>query len=386
MIDTVDQRTRQYLGSRSFVSSAVPEALMQSNNLKSEYIVPNRPKMAYALAFIYRYLQVASKIPKLPPFRRGRSLDLVSIFAIFLVVSACDEVTNGQSTDIPGSDAFNEPQQSSGPPSVDQIRQWAKEASIEPGGEFKECGVCPEMVVVPPGKFMMGAPEDDPIADPVEKGQYEVSIGYSLAVGKFEVTREEYLACFEEGGCTAPSQRVPITLRPRNPITLVSWTQAYTYTQWLSQKTGATYRLPSETEWEYFARAGTTTRFWWGDEPINYLANCRECRKPGTARVTNLLGEAFPVGSYPSNPWGLFDTAGNAFEWVQDCLENAMEKAPRNGRPRRQPDSGCKQHLMRGGSFLSSIRSLRTYHRKAAPLNAHRAVVSFRVVRDIDPA
>lgn len=189
------------------------------------------------------------------------------------------------------------------------------------GASFRDCPECPEMVVVPAGSFMMGSPGSEAryvIEGRNERPQRHVTIAKPFAVGKFEVTFSEWEACVADFGCQG--NRWPSDegwSKGRRPVINVSWNDAKEYIAWLSRKTGQTYRLLTEAEWEYAARAGTTTRYSWGDEFSSSSAN-------------NNKGRTVPVGGYPANPWGLYDVHGNAWEWVEDCYGNYIG-APTDG-------------------------------------------------------
>jgi tRNA A-37 threonylcarbamoyl transferase component Bud32 len=144
---------------------------------------------------------------------------------------------------------------------------------------WRDCDVCPEMMDVPAGRFMMGSTAEDPDAEDVERPQHEVLIAKAFALGRHEVTFDEWEACVSGGGCQGYRPSDARTGRGRQPVVNVSWQDAQTYVRWLGAKTGHSYRLPSEAEWEYAARAGTMTRFWWGDDAGYANANCRTCGK-----------------------------------------------------------------------------------------------------------
>ena len=163
----------------------------------------------------------------------------------------------------------------------------------EPGDTFRDCLNCPEMVVLPAGAFVMGTDR----RYKYERPAHRVTLGRPFALGKFEITFEEWGACFDDGGCG----RMPDDHkwgRDRRPVINITWNDAKTYVEWLSAKTGKTYRLPTDAEWEYAARAGTTTEFFWGDEVGKNLANCRDCGSEWSKK-----GSA-PVGSFAPNPFG----------------------------------------------------------------------------------
>jgi len=225
---------------------------------------------------------------------------------------------------------------------------------------------CPELVVIPPGEFMMGSPDDAPDVDDDEKPQHLVRIAYPLAVGRFPVTFEEY-----DHFVTAMRGEQPKDEgwgRGRRPVVNVSWHDAKTYVEWLASETGQFYRLLSESEWEYACRAGTTTRFWWGNEILPEKANF----------IGTRLSE---VGSYAPNPWGLYDMNGNVWEWVEDCWNQRHEPAPDDGRPRTTGD--CSSRVLRGGSWNynpSALRSGDRYRRSTADRNHF---TGFRVARTL---
>ncbi len=188
---------------------------------------------------------------------------------------------------------------------------------------------CPEIVVIPPGRFMMG----------YEQGpQHEVQIAYRFAVGRYAVTFEEYDHFCEAAGEKKPDEKN--WGRGRRPAVRVSWKDAKAYVEWLSKETGRPYRLLSEAEWEYACRAGTTTRFWWGDDITPENANYG-----GGGN----LGKTAEVGSYPPNPWGLYDMHGNVWEWVEDCWNDGYQEAPVDGSAWTSGD--CGRRVLRGGSW-----------------------------------
>jgi formylglycine-generating enzyme required for sulfatase activity len=180
--------------------------------------------------------------------------------------------------------------------------------SLRPGTVFRDIDEpwCPELVVIPPGEFMMGSPEGEEDREEAEGPQHLVKIGYPLAVGRYPLTFEEYEHLARTTGRELPSDEG--WGRGRRPVINVSWVDATAYTEWLSLEFVRPYRLLSEAEWEYACRAGSTTRYWWGDDISPEYANYGE-----------EVGKTSEVGSYPANPWGLYDTHGNAWEWVEDC-------------------------------------------------------------------
>ena len=210
------------------------------------------------------------------------------------------------------------------------------------GDTFKDCDYCPDMVVVPPGSFLMG--DLHGVGYFSEKSIRAVRIDYVFAVGKFEVTFDEWTACVSDGGCNGYRPDDLGWGRSDRPVVHVSWQDAKTYVRWLSRKTGKTYRLLSEAEWEYAARATSRTMFPWGNSIGSGYANCDGC---GSVWDDDLTA---PVGSFAPNAFGLHDMHGNVYEWVEDCWHSDYEGAPRDG---SAWTSGgvCQVRILRGGSY-----------------------------------
>jgi formylglycine-generating enzyme required for sulfatase activity len=238
----------------------------------------------------------------------------------------------------------------------------------DPGEVFRDCQDCPEMVVVPPGDFNMGS-TDTPYTMPVHK----VTIAQPFAIGRREVTFEEWDQCLAARDC---KDRLDDSGwgRGTRPVINVSWDDAQVFVAWLSQKTGKRYRLPSEAEWEYAARAGTNTAFWWGRTADKGHANCEDCGAAPTRQTT-------PAGSYRPNGFGLFDVAGNAAEWVEDCWNENYRGAPVNGTP--WTAGQCRQRVLRGGAFSSRANLIRSAARFRYDQGVRYYANGFRVARDL---
>jgi formylglycine-generating enzyme required for sulfatase activity len=236
-------------------------------------------------------------------------------------------------------------------------RLAAPPAIWRPGGartEFKDCAKCPQMVVVPAGEFTMGSPPSEMEAE----AQHRVTIGYPLAVGKFTVTFTEWNACVKDSGCDGYRPDDQGWGRGRRPVIDVSWENAKAYVAWLSAKTGKPYRLLSESEWEYAARAGTTTRFSVGDTISPVQANYNGGGEGSGPSAANRQ-KTVPVGSFPANGFGLYDMQGNVSEWVEDCWHDDYNAGvPADGSP--WVDGDCQGRVMRGGSWEDSDSELRT--------------------------
>jgi formylglycine-generating enzyme required for sulfatase activity len=240
------------------------------------------------------------------------------------------------------------------------------------GETFQDCEVCPEMVVIPAGTFMMGSPEGEGADN--ERPQHEVTIPEPLAVGRYEVTFDEWEACVVDGGCDGHRPDDEGWGRGNRPVIKVSWNHAQSYVDWLSEETGEDYRLLSEAEWEYAARAGTTTKYWWGDDISPEKANYGAIQDIGPKKTT-------PVGSYPANPWGLFDVHGNVWEWVEDCWNDSYQGAPADGSAWTTGD--CSRRVLRGGSWFIDPEFLRAALRTWNNPDFRYSDRGFRVARTL---
>ncbi len=235
---------------------------------------------------------------------------------------------------------------------------------------FKDCDDCPEMVVIPPGSFMLGSPATEKERDGNEGPQRRVTIGAAFAVGKYTVTFDQWEACTGVGSCRAHRPNDRGWGRANRPVINVDWADAQLYVAWLSHKTGKQYRLLSEAEWEYAARAGTSTARYWGPEPGKGKANCKDCASQWGGNQTA------PVGSFAPNGFGLYDMLGNVWQMTEDCWNGSHAGAPANGSVRRKGE--CGEHAARGGSWTSDAASLRSARRGLSE-PGHRT--GFRVAR-----
>ena len=251
----------------------------------------------------------------------------------------------------------------------------AKKAADElrPGRVFRDCPECPEMVVVPAGSFTMGSPESEPERSNNENPQRRVTFARAFAVGKFEVTFAEWDACVSGGGCKHRPDDGNWG-RGRQPVLNVSWNDAREYIAWLSRQTGKTYRLLSEAEWEYAARAGTTTRFAFGNSLSNKQAQFSE----GT------FGDAkrpVQVGSFAANGFGIHDMHGNVWEWCEDTWHFGYAGAPNDGSVWQGGDTTFR--IARGGSWYVNSSYLRSGHRGVNSPDKRDDNIGFRVARTL---
>jgi formylglycine-generating enzyme required for sulfatase activity len=248
---------------------------------------------------------------------------------------------------------------------------WATEPDAPrlPGELFRDCSDCPELVIVPSGEFDMGS-----IVKPSEQPVHHVSIAKNFAVGRHDVTFAEWDRCVAQSGCkfNPPDQGWG---RGDRPVTNVSWDDAKEFLAWLSKTTGKSYRLPTEAEWEYAARGGSTTRYWWGNDVGAGHAHCAECGGSDD-------GKTEPVGSFRPNAFGLYDTAGNAAEWVEDCWNPTYRGAPTDGLAWTNGD--CSLRVLRGGSFADKAIAVRSSARFRYDEDVRYYANGFRVARDFD--
>jgi formylglycine-generating enzyme required for sulfatase activity len=257
------------------------------------------------------------------------------------------------------------------------VRTAEQERALKPGESFRECDdekYCPEMVVVPAGEFMMGSPD-------YEKGRYDsegprhpVKIARRFAISKYEVTFDQWDACVATGGCNIRGAGPSIFGRGRQPAIYVSWDDAQQYVKWLSGLTGQDYRLLSEAEWEYAARAGTTSPYsFGGDEAV--LGDYVWYDKNSDIRT-------HPVGEKKANAFGLFDMHGNVWEWVEDCYDS-YDRTPIDGSAWTKGD--CSRRVARGGSWVDNPRDLRSAGRFGFATDNRNSGLGFRVGRTLSP-
>jgi formylglycine-generating enzyme required for sulfatase activity len=317
----------------------------------------------------------------------------------------------GISADLPGVDEFQI-----------KLRNARLYASLRPGQQISDpfldrAGTAPAVLVVPTGKFLMGSPDSEEGHRGAEGPQREVVIDSGFALGRSEVSVGEFREFIRASGYrTTAEQESASSVYDENsgrmvdgsgvtwqdnysgrraadnqPVVHVSWDDAAAYLAWLSERTGKKYRLPSEAEFEYVLRAGSTTRFPWGDgDPTRVIGNFtgagdrspahRTWRKGFPRYADNFWGPA-PVRSFPANPLGFYDIDGNVSEWVDDCWHDTYIRAPRDSRAWINP--GCERHVVRGGSWGSDPDQVRSAFRLSALTTTRSGRVGFRVARDL---
>ena len=251
------------------------------------------------------------------------------------------------------------------------------------GDVFRDCAECPEMVVIPAGSFMMGSPPSEEGRFGNEGPVHRVTIQDPLPVGRHEVTFAEWDACSRGGGCLhVPDDRG--WGRGNRPVINVSWKDAQSYVGWLSRKTGKTYRLLSESEWEYAARAGTTAPFHYGGTLSTVQANYDGNFAYGSGREGEYREKTVPVGSFPPNEFGLHNVHGNVRELVEDCWHDSYNGAPSDGSAWTSGGE-CSLRVVRGGSWVDAPRVLRSASRYGYPSGYRNVFVGFRVARTLTP-
>ena len=255
-------------------------------------------------------------------------------------------------------------------------------AKSKPGAVFRDTlqngSQGPAMVVIPRGSFTMGSPANESWRYGNEGPQHKVTITKQFAIGRYEVTFAEYDRFARATGRKLPG--ASFMGRGTRPVINVTWGNAVAYTEWLSEQTGESYRLPSEAEWEYVARAGTTTPYWWGKRIGSNHANCNFCG----GRYTKTI----PVGSLAPNPFGLYETSGNVWEWTLDCWNGSYDGAPSDGSA--WLSGGCSagpeffhQRVIRGGSWITFARKVRSANRDHFSASLGNNDIGFRIARDL---
>ncbi|MGH1463418.1 MAG: SUMF1/EgtB/PvdO family nonheme iron enzyme [Neptuniibacter sp.] len=229
----------------------------------------------------------------------------------------------------------------------------------------------PEMVLLPSGKYRMG--DQSGLGDDNERPVHIVSIEKPFSLSRFEITFAEYDLFAKLTNRQLPDDEG--WGRENRPVINVSWRDAKAYAEWLADQTEQPYRLPSEAEWEYAARAGNLTTYWWGDQMKPNMAACSDCDSLWDGKQTA------PVGSFQANSWGLHDMTGNVDEWVEDCYEDNYNLAPIDGSAYTQ--RVCSDRVMRGGSWFEISRLIRPASRYRHPTDAKRNSWGFRVALDM---
>ena len=237
---------------------------------------------------------------------------------------------------------------------------------------FQDCADCPEMVELPPGRYIMGSSQQErtqlgvpALFDRMESPQHAVRIGKPFAIGRHAVTFAQWDACVADGGCDGYRPADAGWGRGNRPVIFINWADTQSYLRWLSARTGRLYRLASEAEWEYAARAGTRSWYFFGNAIDHTKANY------------DSPGGTLPVGSFPPNAFGLYDMTGNVAQWVQDCYHDSYVGAPTDGSAWLTGD--CSVRNVRGGAWSLHGWSVRTAQRIGDPAAMRNDHLGFRV-------
>jgi len=258
---------------------------------------------------------------------------------------------------------------------------FAESSDLKPGQEFRDCDGCPLMVVIPAGEFEMGSPANETGRLEHEGPLHTVYFDKPFAVGKFEVMFAEWDACVDDGGCNVfPSDER--WGRGNRPVINLNMDEMGAYLHWLTQITGRLYRLLTEAEWEYVARAGADAAYPWGDAVDHDHANYGQdvCCAGAAEGIDKWVSQTAPVGSFAPNAFGVHDMHGNVYERVRDCWTPSYDNAPEDGSA--WLDGDCRAISLRGGSWISSPELIRSAERDAYNGYYRVNVVGFRVTRD----
>lgn len=282
-------------------------------------------------------------------------------------------------------------------------------AAAAPGPTLSDCATCPEMVTIPAGSFAMGSPDSEPDHEADESPVHTVTFAEPFAISRAEVTRGQYAAFVKATGRAAGAscsvwvwdgwktvegkswQDPGFAQDDSHPVVCVDWFDAEAYAAWLAKTTGKAYRLPTETEWEYAARAGTTTPYILGSDPHQL---CRtDNGHDHTSKESHLgmawppvdcrdgFAETAPVGSFPANAFGVHDVHGNVWEWMRDCYTPSYDGASPIGAAVEAAD--CKQRVYRGGGWSVERRGRRSANRGRYDVNGRYGQLGIRVVREL---
>jgi formylglycine-generating enzyme required for sulfatase activity len=265
----------------------------------------------------------------------------------------------------------------------------AASATPKPGSEFKDCDKCPPMVVVPPGRFVMGSPDSEPGHVATEGPQHVVTIDRAFAVGKFEITFDDWEACVAERRCARLDDSG--FGRGQRPVINVSYEDVALYTAWLSEKTSRKYRLLTEAEWEYAARAGSDKSRFWGNSPdqacqyANVFTQATITKYKDADRAVFRCDDGYietaPVGRFKPNRFGLYDMLGNVWEWVEDCWNASYAGAPGDGSAWSTGE--CFKRVIRGGGWYYGPRNVRLAKRLQTAPTKRSHDLGFRVARSL---
>lgn len=324
---------------------------------------PNGRFASLAQARLARLRAAAPKVPA-PAQTASPTPAPAPVPALAPASAAPASAAAAQPAHTPGSPAKAPPPAAAAAPSAQQQKGVATAAN-----EIRDCPACPAMLAVSPGTFAMGSNS----GDPSEKPAHRVTLDHSYALAKYVVTVAQWNTCRDAGAC--PRLPGDSNTAPNAPVRDLSWDDAQQYVKWLSKISGKSYRLPTEAEWEYAARGGTATRYWWGNDMRPGNANCKDCGPPWRAEAPA------NVGSFAANPLGFYDMGGGVWEWVSDCWHNSYKNAPADGRSWDEPN--CQVRVIRGGSWRDGASYMPVSTRFKYDSSVRYSANGFRVARDL---
>lgn len=238
------------------------------------------------------------------------------------------------------------------------------------------------MVTIQPGIGLLGSPGTETKRQRVEGPETEISINYAFEVGKFEVTFDDWEACVSGGGCRGHRPNDKGWGRGKRPVINISYDDTQSYLRWLNRKTGRKYRLLSEAEWEYIARAGQRVPFGTGFGITAKMANFNGSAPYNADETGPYFRKTQPVGQYDANPFGLHDVHGNVYEWVEDCWNPSHKNSTRDGKPRK--DGDCDYRVMKGGSWVTHGYQMRAASRVRYVTDYRYDDYGFRLARTLE--
>lgn len=332
------------------------------------------------LSIIRKEAEIANQRPQTPT--------RIIMFAVALVGALAGVTTILTYADISPSDilqrvGWNAPYASlESTPSLDSEQSRSVEETLQSLVRPDSCQACPEMVLLNGGSFLMGSAETEESHRTNEGPLHRVTIGRPIYVSAYEITVDQWKVCSSQGPCVERSEHN--ALLGDHPITYISWEDANIFANWLSEITGQTYRLLSESEWEYATRAGTRTAFSFGETITSNQVNYDARSVFGLGEVGEYVANTTTVGAYPPNDFGLFDMHGNAGEWVMDCWNPSYISKPRSATDTGLPwaDGACYRRAVRGGNWAAPPVEVRSASRDFQTRTTRSAQIGFRVARE----
>jgi formylglycine-generating enzyme required for sulfatase activity len=365
----------------ALASAAVVPVRAQSGDIQLAGVVPKNSAEQFELAFwnsIKDSKQVSDYEAYLHAYPKGRFAALARARIEQLKAApqqAAKPADNKPPADQAQAKTAPKPQPGKSPPAP-AAATGAQEATPPAAAgvagavaTVKDCDACPLMVALYPVPFTMGSNGSDPSERPAHK----VALRTPFAIGKLEVTVGQWAQCVKASVC--PSVPSAANAAENLPMRDISWDEAQLYLKWLSTVSRKPYRLPTEAEWEYAARGGTTSRYWWGEQMKGGNASCQGCGEPWKADAPP------PAGSFVANPFGLLDMNGSVWEWVQDCWHSSYKGAPVDGSA--WADGTCQSRVIRGGSWREDGSYMLSTTRFKYDASVRQSQNGFRVARSL---